>query len=49
MIAGTAGRHVPEHLHLLIWPLPEANTIDVLLKAIKRPFSCRIKQANSPT
>ena len=28
----------------MIYPIQGANTIDVLLKAIKRPFSYRIKQ-----
>ncbi len=35
---------MPEHVHLIIYPLPEAGGIDGLLKAIKRPFSYRIKQ-----
>jgi putative transposase len=35
---------MPEHVHLMIYPLAEADTIDALLKAIKRPFSYRIKQ-----
>lgn len=35
---------MPEHVHLMIYPLAEAGTIDTLLKAIKRPFSFRIKQ-----
>ena len=40
----TAFVFMPEHIHLMIYPLPEADTIDALLKAIKRPFSYRIKQ-----
>ncbi len=35
---------MPEHVHLIVYPLAEAGTIDALLKAIKRPFSYRIKQ-----
>ena len=39
---------MPEHVHLIAYPLPEADPemdgIDALLKAIKRPFSYRIKQ-----
>ena len=45
---------MPEHVHLLVYPFDDdANPrIDALLKAIKRPYSFRIKQilivANSP-
>ncbi len=35
---------MPEHIHLLVWPEPEAAPIDALLRAIERPFSFRIKQ-----
>jgi REP-associated tyrosine transposase len=35
---------MPEHVHLLTYPEAEAAGIDELLKAIKRPFSFRIKQ-----
>ena len=35
---------MPEHVHLLVYPLADASRIDELLKAIKRPFSYRIKQ-----
>jgi putative transposase len=35
---------MPEHVHLLVYPDAEAAGIDELLKAIKRPFSFRIKQ-----
>jgi len=35
---------MPEHVHLVVYPLPEAGTVEALLKAIKRPFSYRIKQ-----
>ena len=35
---------MPEHVHLMVYPLADAGTIDALLKAIKRPFSYRIKQ-----
>jgi putative transposase len=44
--------YMPEHVHLLVFPLPGASGVDALLKAIKRPYSYRIKQllidANSP-
>jgi putative transposase len=40
----TAFVFMPEHVHLLAYPLAEASTIDALLNAIKRPFSYRIKQ-----
>jgi putative transposase len=40
----TAFVFMPEHVHLMVLPLPDANTIDALLKAVKRPFSYRIKQ-----
>ncbi len=36
--------YMPEHVHLLVFPLPEASGVDALLKAIKRPYSFRIKQ-----
>jgi putative transposase len=35
---------MPEHVHLMLYPLAEACTISALLNAIKRPFSYRIKQ-----
>jgi putative transposase len=35
---------MPEHVHLLVYPGPDALTIDRLLKAIKRPYSFRIKR-----
>ena len=35
---------MPEHVHLLVFPNAEASSISALLKAIKRPFSYRIKQ-----
>ena len=35
---------MPEHVHLLIYPIEGAGTTDALLKAIKRPFSYRVKQ-----
>ena len=40
----TAFVFMPEHVHLLWYPLPEASGIEHLLKAIKRPYSYRIKQ-----
>jgi len=36
--------YMPEHLHLLIYPLPQACVISDLLKAIKRPFAWRMKR-----
>jgi putative transposase len=35
---------MPEHVHLLVYPLCPEATIDSLLFAIKRPYSYRIKQ-----
>ena len=35
---------MPEHVHLLVLPERDASTIPELLKAIKRPYSYRIKQ-----
>ena len=35
---------MPEHVHLLVYPEAAASDIDDLLKAIKRPYSYRIKQ-----
>ncbi len=35
---------MPEHVHLMVYPIAEAGTIDALLRAVKRPFSYRIKQ-----
>ena len=40
----TAFVFMPEHVHLLVFPLAEADPIEILLRAIKRPFSYRIKQ-----
>jgi putative transposase len=40
----TAFVYMPEHVHLLWFPLEDASGIDHLLKAIKRPYSYRIKQ-----
>ena len=43
---------MPEHVHLLVQPMDHAFRIDLLLKAIKAPFSSRIKKQlesiNSP-
>jgi REP-associated tyrosine transposase len=36
--------YMPEHVHLLVLPGAAASRIDELLKAIKRPFSFRIKR-----
>jgi putative transposase len=35
---------MPEHVHLLVQPLADRSVVSSLLKAIKRPFSYRIKQ-----
>ncbi len=43
---------MPEHVHILVQPTTDDVRIDLLLKAIKRPFSSRIKrlleQSDSP-
>ena len=36
--------YMPGHVHLLVFPGSNASGIDQLLKAIKRPFSFRIKR-----
>jgi len=40
----TAFVFMPEHVHLLVYPLTPQARVDQLLRAIKRPFSYRIKQ-----
>ena len=35
---------MPEHVHLLVDPLDNEPEIDLLLSAVKRPYSFRIKQ-----
>ena len=35
--------YMPEHVHLLLYPLPESPGVDRLLHAIKRPYAYRIK------
>ena len=35
---------MPEHVHLVVWPLQSASGMESVLKAIKRPFSYRVKQ-----
>ena len=35
---------MPEHVHLMAFPLADASGVNVLLNAIKRPFSYRVKQ-----
>jgi putative transposase len=35
---------MPEHLHMIVWPERQDYAIEGLLRAIKRPFSFRIKQ-----
>jgi REP element-mobilizing transposase RayT len=37
--------YMPEHVHLLVYPVGPAAMVENLLRAIKRPFSFRIKQA----
>ena len=34
---------MPEHVHLVVYPLRQADHVDALLRAIKRPFAYRIK------
>ncbi|MCE9547770.1 MAG: transposase [Planctomycetia bacterium] len=41
----TAFVFMPEHVHLLFYPLPTAAKIDKLLWSIKRPVSFQIKQS----
>jgi putative transposase len=36
---------MPEHVHLLVYPTIYEPRLDLLLKAIKRPFSFRVKRA----
>lgn len=36
--------YMPEHVHLLVYPRGDTPRIDGLLKAIKRPFSYRVKR-----
>ena len=36
--------YMPEHVHLLVWPINVDYHIDRLLRAIKRPYSFRIKR-----
>ncbi|HEY3392316.1 MAG TPA: transposase [Lacipirellulaceae bacterium] len=40
----TAFVYMPEHVHLLAFPVPDASSIDSLIRAIKRPYSFRIKR-----
>ena len=35
---------MPEHVHLIVHPKPDGSPVSDLLRAIKRPFSYRIKQ-----
>jgi len=37
--------YMPDHVHLLVYPVGPAAMVENLLRAIKRPFSFRIKQA----
>ena len=37
--------YMPEHVHLLVYPTVPEPRLDLLLKAIKRPFSFRVKEA----
>jgi len=41
--------YMPEHVHLLVFPQNNASRIDQLLRAIKRPFSYRIKRLLAET
>jgi putative transposase len=41
--------YMPEHVHLVVFPGPNSTSIDQLLKAIKRPYSFRIKQLLAAT
>lgn len=36
--------YMPTHVHLLTFPEAESSRVDQLLRAIKRPFSFRVKQ-----
>ena len=36
--------YMPEHVHLLVYPVPVHSDVDAVLKAIKRPYSYRIKK-----
>ena len=36
--------YMPEHVHLLVYPMSDSKGIAALLRAIKRPYSYRIKQ-----
>ncbi len=40
----TAFVYMPEHVHLLVYPLTSEARIEQLLRAIKRPYSYRVKQ-----
>lgn len=40
----TAFVYMPEHVHLLVYPLNSEARIDGFLRAVKRPFSFRMKQ-----
>ena len=40
--------YMPEHVHLLVFPLCSTAQVDGLLKAIKQPFSNRIKRSMAP-
>jgi putative transposase len=35
---------MPEHVHLLVYPIPQKPDIPGFLSAVKRPFSYRVKQ-----
>ena len=35
---------MPEHVHLVVYPESEDSRIDEVLKAVKQPFSKRIKR-----
>lgn len=40
----TAFVYMPEHVHLLVYPTNREARIDAFLRAVKRPFSFRMKQ-----
>jgi putative transposase len=40
----TAFVFMPEHVHLIVYPMPTASPVPNLLNAIKRPFALRIKK-----
>lgn len=41
--------YMPEHVHLLVFPMQQGLKVNQLLFAIKRPFSYRVKQQFAET